>query len=230
VKIDPATLSVDAASFWETASIVPRPIAWTSTLNDDGSANLAPFSFFTGASADPPMCIICVSHHKHSGEPDRRKDRVGEAQLAGPSPSRGARDPLRVPRKKDTWVNIERTGEYVIHVVNDALAEKMNATARVFPYGVDEMAEVGLTKVAAERVAPPRVAEAPVAMECRLERIVEIGRAGTAVIIGEILLWHVQDELVVNGRLDMGRLDAVGRMAGSTYTRTRDRFDMVRPK
>jgi flavin reductase (DIM6/NTAB) family NADH-FMN oxidoreductase RutF len=202
VKIDPATLSVDAAYFWETASIVPRPIAWTSTLNEDGSANLAPFSFFTGASADPPMCIICVSHH------------------AG----------HREHRRKDTWINIERTGEYVIHVVNDALAEKMNATARVFPYGVDEMAEVGLTKVAAERVAPPRVAEAPVAMECRLERIVEIGRAGTAVIIGEILLWHVQDELVVNGRLDMGRLDAVGRMAGSTYTRTRDRFDMVRPK
>jgi len=67
-------------------------------------------------------------------------------------------------------------------------------------------------------------------MECRLERIVEIGSAGTAIIISEILLWHVRDDLLVNGRIDMGKLDAVGRMAGTGYTRTRDRFDMLRPK
>ena len=79
-------------------------------------------------------------------------------------------------------------------------------------------------------MAVPRIAEAPVAMECRLDRIVEVGRGGTAVIIGEILLWHVHDELVVEGRLDLGRLDAIGRMGGPTYARTRDRFDMLRPK
>ena len=79
-------------------------------------------------------------------------------------------------------------------------------------------------------MAVPRIAEAPVAMECRLDRIVEVGRGGTAVIIGEILLWHVHDELVVEGRLDLGRLDAIGRMGGPTYARTRDRFDLVRPE
>jgi flavin reductase (DIM6/NTAB) family NADH-FMN oxidoreductase RutF len=136
----------------------------------------------------------------------------------------------RKRQKKDTWRNIERTGEYVIHVVNDALGAQMNATSREFPYGTDEIAELGLTKVTSERVAPPRIAEAPVAMECRLDRIVEVGRGGTAVIIGEILLWHVRDELVVNGRLDLGRLDAIGRMGGPSYTRTRDRFDLQRPK
>ena len=106
----------------------------------------------------------------------------------------------------------------------------MNATSRDVPYGTDEFAAVGLTKLASEKVAPPRIAEAPVAMECRLDRIIEIGRGGTAVIIGEIVLWHVRDELVVEGRLDLGRLDALGRMGGPTYTRTRDRFDMTRPK
>jgi len=200
VKVDPRTLSPDAAYFWQIATIVPRPIAWTSTLNEDGSANLAPFSFFTGAAADPPLCIICVSRRKQSRA------------------------------KKDTWQNIERTGEYVIHVVPEALAAQMNVTSKDHPHGTDEFVAAGLTKVPAEIVKPPRVGEAPVAMECRLERIVEIGRAGTAIIVSEILLWHVRDDLLVNGRLDVGKLDAVGRMAGSGYVRTRDRFDMVRPK
>jgi flavin reductase (DIM6/NTAB) family NADH-FMN oxidoreductase RutF len=204
MKVDPAMLSPDAAYSWQVATIVPRPIAWTSTLNEDGSANLAPFSFFTGVSSDPPTCLICVSRRKR--QPD------------------GSRPP------KDTWRNIERTGEYVIHVVNDVLGPQMNATSREVPYGTDEFTATGLTKVASDRVAPPRIAEAPVAMECRLERIVEVGRGGTAVIIGEILLWHVRDDLVVEGRLDQGRLDAIGRMGGPGYVRTRDRFDMLRPK
>ena len=102
MKVDPATLSADAAYFWQAATILPRPIAWTATLNEDGSANLAPFSFFTGVSSDPPTCLICVSR--------RRKQPDGD----------------RPP--KDTWRNIERTGEYVIHVVSDALAQQMNAT------------------------------------------------------------------------------------------------------
>jgi flavin reductase (DIM6/NTAB) family NADH-FMN oxidoreductase RutF len=204
MKVDPATLSADAAYYWQAATILPRPIAWTSTLNEDGSANLAPFSFFTGISSDPPTCLICVSRKKK--QPD------------------GTRPP------KDTWRNIARTGEYVIHVVNDALAHQMNATSREFPYGTDEFAAAGVSKAPSERVAPPRIAEAPVAMECRLDRIVEVGRAGTAIIIGEILLWHVQDELLVEGRIDMGRLDAVGRLGGPHYARTRDRFDMTRPK
>ena len=204
MKIDPATLSSGEAYAWQTATILPRPIAWAATLNEDGSANLAPFSYFTGVSSDPPTCLICVSR--------RRKQPDGD----------------RPP--KDTWRNIERSGEFVIHVVSDALGHQMNLTAREFPYGTDEIAEVGLTKVPCDKVAPPRIAEAPVAMECKLERIVEIGRSGTAVIIGEILLWHVHDDLIVNGRIDPHRLDAIGRMGGSSYVRTRDLFDLVRPK
>jgi flavin reductase (DIM6/NTAB) family NADH-FMN oxidoreductase RutF len=204
MKVDARAISSDAAYHWMVATILPRPIAWVSTLNEDGGANLAPFSFFTGASAAPPTCIICVS----------RKTKV------------------EVGAKKDTWANIERTGEYVIHVVPDALAQAMNVSSKEYPHGVDEFALAGVTKAAAELVAPPRVAEAPVAMECRLQKVVEVGTVGeeTAVIIGEILLWHVRDELLVAGRIDSGRLDAIGRMGGAVYARTRDRFDMPRPK
>ena len=201
MRFDPTTVSPSSAYYWLIASIVPRPIAWVSTLNGDGSANLAPFSFFTGITSAPLTCLICVGRHNDG-------------------------------RKKDTWVNIERTREHVIHVVSDALAQPMNATSRAFPYGVDEFAAAGVTKAPSEKVAPPRIAEAPIAMECRLDRIVEVGAPGdeTAVIIGQVLLWHVRDEVLENGRIDMGRLDAIGRMAGAGYVRTRDRFDMVRPK
>jgi flavin reductase (DIM6/NTAB) family NADH-FMN oxidoreductase RutF len=208
VKIDPRAISEGAAYQWMAATIVPRPIAWVSTLNEDGTANLAPFSFFTGVTSDPPTCLICVS----------RKSKV------------------EVGDKKDTWANIERTSEFVINVVTDALALVMNATSKEHAYGTDEFALAAVAKASSELVAPPRVADAPVALECRLHKIVEVGPAGqestegTAVIIGEIVLWHVRDELVVGGRLDFERLDAVGRMGGAVYARTRDRFDMPRPK
>ena len=202
MRIDPAEVSESTAYHWQVATIVPRPIAWTSTLNEDGSANLAPFSFFTGAGSDPPMCLIVVSSREHDGH--------------------------EVP--KDTRRNIERSGEFVVHVVPEALAEAMNLTATDFPYGVDELAAAGLTRLPGERVAVPRIAEAPVAMECRLARIVSPGRGSTVIIIGEILLWHVSDDLIVGGRLDPARLRAIGRMGGSAYTRTRDLFTMARPR
>jgi flavin reductase (DIM6/NTAB) family NADH-FMN oxidoreductase RutF len=201
MKLDPSTVSSDAAYHWLAATIVPRPIAWVSTLNENGTANLAPFSFFTGVTSEPVTCLICVARNKQ-----------GE--------------------KKDTWRNVERTGEYVIHVVPDALGQQMNATSRSLPYGVDEFEVAGVTKAPSDLVAPPRVVESPVAMECRLDRIVPVGPPGddTAIIIGQVLLWHVHDDVLVNGRIDLGRLDAIGRTAGAGYVRTRDRFDMVRPK
>jgi len=204
VKVDPRTISGDAAYYWMVASIVPRPIAWVSTLNEDGTANLAPFSFFTGVGSDPPTCLFCV----------------------------GRKTKVEIGTRKDTWANVERTGEYVIHIVPDALAQRMNLTSKEYPHGVDEFDVAGVTKAPSERVAPPRVAEAPVAMECRLQKIVPVGEPGddTAVIIGEILFWHVHDEIVTGGRIDAAKLDAVGRMGGALYARTRDRFEMPRPK
>jgi flavin reductase (DIM6/NTAB) family NADH-FMN oxidoreductase RutF len=202
MKIDPAALSEDAAYFWQIATIVPRPIAWVTTRNEDGSTNLAPFSFFTGICSDPPLCLICVS----------RRERDGQDVV------------------KDTRRNIERTGEYVIHVVTDALVGRMNQTSGDYAYGVDELALVGVTPLPADRVQVPRIAESPVAMECRLHQLHEVGRSGTAIIVGEILLWHVSDDVLTGGRVDFGKLDAIGRMGGAHYARTRDRFELRRPK
>jgi flavin reductase (DIM6/NTAB) family NADH-FMN oxidoreductase RutF len=108
----------------------------------------------------------------------------------------------------------------------------MNLTSKEYPHGFDEFAVAGMTKAPSERVAPPRILEAPVAMECRLLQLHEVGEPGdgTAVIIGEILLFHARDEVLTEGRIDPGKLDAIGRMGGAGYTRTRDRFDMLRPK
>jgi len=179
LEFDPAVIDARQVYRLLTGAVVPRPIGWASTVDAKGRTNLAPFSFFTGVSSDPPTCLICVARKRK--EPD------------------GTRPP------KDTWRNIERTREFVVHVVNAALGDPMNATARDLPYGMDEIAHVGLTKLACDKVAVPRIAEAPIAMECKLERIVEVGRTGTAVIIGEIVLWHVSDDLLVDGRIDPHR-------------------------
>jgi len=198
MKVDPQTISEDAAYFWLIGTVVPRPIAWVTTLNEDGSTNLAPFSFFMGLGGDPPMLAISVSR--------------------------------RHGRPKDTWRNVARTGELVVNLATEELAAAMNATSAELDYGVDELALAQLTRVPSERVAPPRVAESPVSMECRLDRLIEVGRGPNALIIAEVLLWHVRDELVVNGRLDPHALHAIGRMGGATYTRTRDLFEMKRPR
>jgi flavin reductase (DIM6/NTAB) family NADH-FMN oxidoreductase RutF len=201
VKIDPAAISADAAYFWQIATIVPRPIAWVSTVNEDGSHNLAPFSFFMGVGAEPPMLAISIGGHARNG----------------------------VEEPKDTWRNIARTGELVVNIATEELAAHMNASSAEVAYGVDEFVLAGVTKLASERVAPPRVAESPVSMECRLERLLELGRGRDALVIAEILLWHVHDDLLVNGRLDQHRLHTIGRMGGALYTRTRDLFEMKRP-
>jgi flavin reductase (DIM6/NTAB) family NADH-FMN oxidoreductase RutF len=144
----------------------------------------------------------------------------------------GRKGRVEVGQKKDTWANVERAGEYVIHIVPDALAQAMNLTSKEYPHGFDEFAVAGMTKAGSERVAPPRIAEAPIAMECRLLRIVEVGEPddSTAVVIGEVLYWHVRDEILTGGRIDAGKLDAVARMGGALYARTRDRFELPRPK
>ena len=203
MKVDPSAISHDAAYFWQIATIVPRPIAWVSTLNEDGSANLAPFSFFMGVGADPPMIALSIGTRE--------------------------RDGVEVP--KDSWRNIARTGELVVSLATEELAAAMNASSAEVPYGVDEFGLAGVTKAPSERVAPPRVAESPVAMECKLERILELGRGPSpaSLIIAEILLWHVRDEVVVNGRIDPRLLHTVGRLGGAFYTRTRDLFEMKRP-
>lgn len=181
--------------------IVPRPIAFVSSLSPAGVRNLAPFSFFTAISANPP--VVCFS------------------------PMIRSSDGLR----KDTLCNIEATGEFVVHVVSEEFAAQMNAASAEFPPEVDEFEVSGLTPVPSDVVKPPRVAEAKIAMECKLHQIVHVSPKplGGSLVMGEVLRFHVADHLFNDYKIDPGLLHAIGRMGGPSYVRTTDRFEMPRP-
>jgi flavin reductase (DIM6/NTAB) family NADH-FMN oxidoreductase RutF len=182
------------------STVVPRPIAWVTTQDVDGTVNAAPFSFFNAVSGNPPVIAFGI----------------------------GGRGPGDV---KDTGGNIRRTGQFVVNLVSNALAEQMNITAIDFDKEVNELAEAGLTTAPSSRVKPPRIAESPVSFECERLVIVEVG-VDRAVILGKVLAIHVADEFVldpVKCYIDTPKLDLVGRMHGrGWYARTSDRFDMPR--
>ncbi len=182
-------------------AIVPRPIAFVSSLDANGARNLAPFSFFTAISANPPA--ICFSPMVRGGDGMR----------------------------KDTLHNIEATREFVVNVVSEDFAREMNLTAAEFPPDVDEFIVSGLTPLASDLVRPPRVKEARIGMECRLLQVVHVSPKplGGSLVIGEVLRFHVADELFEDYRIDPALLRPIGRMAGATYTRCTDRFELPRP-
>ena len=131
---------------------------------------------------------------------------------------------------KDTVRNISACPEFVIHIVNAAMAERMNVCAVEFPRGVDEMKEAGFTAVPAARVRAPRIREAPAAFECRLVQIIDLGRRPYHLVIGEVLYYHFDDGLVDEAfHVDVGRVNPIARLAGNGgYTRITDRFEMPR--
>jgi len=206
LTVDPAAHSPRDIYKLMTGLIVPRPIALVSTVNATGQANLAPFSFFCGVGSAPPTLLFCPALR---------------AQGAGEPASR-----------KDTLDNVEATGEFVVNVVSEAIAAAANIAAAEVPPEVDEFALAGLTPLPSEAVRPPRVAESPAQMECRLLQVIYTSRqpSGGVIVLGEIVRFHVRADLVDNFRVDPAGLDAVGRMAGNTYARTGDRFELVRPK
>jgi len=188
-----------------TGMIVPRPVALISTMDKQGVANLAPFSFFCGVGSNPPTVLFCPSLR--------------------PGATAGTVEP------KDTLRNVEETGEFVINVVSDVISAATNASSAEVPPEVDEFVLSGLTPVASVVVRPPRVAESPAQMECKLHQIIYTGHGpGSGVIVlGEVVRFHLREDLVEDFRVDPAGLDAVGRMAGNTWVRTRDRFELIRP-
>ncbi len=187
-------------------AVVPRPIAFVSTVDAKGVRNLAPFSFFTVASANPPVVCFCP--------------------MVRPS---GARN---LAPTKDTLRNIIDTREFVLNIVSEEFGEKMNATSADLPPEVDEFEVSGLTPVPSELITPPRVGESAVQMECRLEQVVHVSTEplGGSLVLGQVLRFHIRESMLNNFRIDPDQLHAIGRMAGATYCRTRDRFEMERPK
>jgi flavin reductase (DIM6/NTAB) family NADH-FMN oxidoreductase RutF len=183
-------------------AVGPRPIAWVSTLNQ-GQLNLAPFSFFNALSAKPPLLGFCPSLRQVDGR----------------------------SAPKDTLRNIRESGEFVVNVVTFALAEAMNLTSGEYEPSVDEFALAKLTTRPSQVVRPPQVAESPVSFECKLNRIIDFSpeSPGSSLVIGEIVCVHLEESVLKEGRLDAESLDLIGRMGGTQYSRTTQRFDMKRP-
>ncbi|WP_458097347.1 flavin reductase family protein [Roseomonas sp. WA12] len=186
------------------STIVPRPIAWMVTQDLQGRTNAAPFSFFNVFSNDPVVVGIGVGARGMGGE---------------------ERDEF-----KDTMANIEAVGEFTVCMVSEELADAMNVTGADFPPGVDEIAQAGLTTAPSARIRVPRIAESPVALECRVFQIVPIGTH--RLVLGEVLAVHVRDDCMLDAArlyVDTPKLGLVGRMhGGGWYSRTTDRFDMPR--
>lgn len=197
MKLDPADLSRRDKYFLLTTCVVPRPIAWVSTVAPDGTPNLAPYSFFGGVCTDPPTVMVSVG---------RRKG-----------------------QHKDTAANLLANGEGVIHIVTAPLAEQMVKTSGEYAAHVDELAHVGLTGGASERVAPARVAEAAIAMEARVIHHREVGNGPVDLFLMEIVLVHLADEVLTDGLPDPRRLQAVGRLGKQAYANTADPYELPRP-
>jgi flavin reductase (DIM6/NTAB) family NADH-FMN oxidoreductase RutF len=182
-------------------SIVPRPIAFVSSQSQDQINNLAPYSFFTGISANPPVIGFSPMKVKSDG-------------------------------RRDTKNNIKDTKEFVINIVSHVFVEQMNMTSANVPPEVDEFELANLTPITSDLVAPPRLKEAKVSMECRLLQIVEISDKilGGAFVIGEVVRFHVCDDIINDYKIDPDQLKPIGRMGGMEYTHTKDRFTLERPK
>jgi len=196
-----------------TGIIIPRPVALVSTVDSNGVANLAPFSFFTGVGSNPPTVLFCPVVRSRSTAADAQPD-------------------LRPDLRKDTLRNVEETREFVVNVVSEAIAAAANATAAEVPPEVDEFVLSGLTPLASQVVRPARVAESPAQMECRVLQVIYTSRepGGGVIVLGEIVRFHVRKNLLEDFRVDPAGLDAVGRMAGNTWARTRDRIELIRPE
>lgn len=197
-KVDPATLDFRGTYRLLVGSIVPRPIAWVTTVDPDtGLVNLAPFSAYCLVSVVPPMVAFSVGRE------------------------RGV--------TKDTLRNVQATGEFVVNVATADLATAVSISAQDLPAEVSEVELAGLTTSPSELLKVPRVAESPVQMECRLHSILEFGSVPQRLVVGEVVQWHVRDDLYSNGKIDMERLDALGRMAGNVFCRTDHQFTAARP-
>jgi flavin reductase (DIM6/NTAB) family NADH-FMN oxidoreductase RutF len=199
IEIDTDGLSHQAANGLLSSLVVPRPIAWVSTLGSDGIANLAPHSFFNVVSTAPPV-VMFSSGHTSRHNPEGRKDTVR---------------------------NIEATGEFVVNFVSDDLLEAMNATSAEVPASVDEFTLAGLAKAPSRHIKPPRVATAKAALECRLRQILPM--AGHSIVFGDVVAIILHEDVYVGERVDPARLRPVGRLGGTLYTELGNIRSVKRP-
>ncbi|MFT6370337.1 MAG: flavin reductase (DIM6/NTAB) family NADH-FMN oxidoreductase RutF [Maribacter sp.] len=191
--ISPSDISQPELHAYLLSAVAPRPICFASTVDKDGNVNLSPFSFFNVFSSNPPMLIF--------------------------SPARSGRD----GSMKHTHQNVLEVPEVVINIVNYPMVEQMSLSSTAYDKGVNEFEKAGFTQVKSDVVTPPRVGEAPVAMECTVTQVIPLSDAPGAgnLILAKVERMHIQEEyLAADGQLDTQKLDLVGRMGGSWYTRS----------
>jgi flavin reductase (DIM6/NTAB) family NADH-FMN oxidoreductase RutF len=200
--IDPRDTTVQQFHSYLLGAVTPRPIAFVSTIDKEGKVNLSPFSFFNCFGANPPILVF--------------------------SPSRRVRDNTT----KHSYENVKEVPEAVVHIVNYDLVQQMSLASTEYPKGVNEFVKAGLTEVPSTKVRPPRVKECPVAMECKVIQIIETGTGPGAgnLIICEVLLMHVSESVLVDGKIDPFKLDAVSRLGGDYYARINSPVVFTVPK
>jgi len=192
LTIDPGQMDHKDLHQFILGTVAPRPVAFVSTLDEQGRDNLAPYSFFNAFSSNPPIVVFSSNR-------------------------RGSNNTT-----KDTLENIRRSGECVINAVNYAIVRQMAVASVDFPLEVSEFEKTGLTPIASELVAPPRVAESPAHMECKVKDIITLGQGGGAghLIICEIVRMHVAKEVLTDrNRIDPHKMDLMGRMGRAYYVR-----------
>jgi flavin reductase (DIM6/NTAB) family NADH-FMN oxidoreductase RutF len=192
MKIDPKNTPVPKLHGYLLGAVGPRPIAFASTIDADGQANLSPFSFFNVFSANPPIAIF--------------------------SPARRGRDNTT----KHTYENVKAVPEVVINIVNHDIVEQMSLSSTEYPKGTDEFVKAGLTPVDSECIRPKRVKESPVQLECKVKEVIELGDQGGAgnLVVCEVILMHINDAVLdSDGKIDQTKIDLVGRMGGNYYVR-----------
>ncbi|UPJ53660.1 flavin reductase family protein [Bradyrhizobium sp. 200] len=187
MQIDPAYLDPETAYRLITGVVVPRPIAWVTSLSGSGVLNLAPFSAFTFVSPKPPMLAISVG----------RKGGI----------------------YKDTAQNILNNEEYVVHIADSSLMTAVHESSTEHPPDVSEVEELRLSTLPGERIKVPRLAAAPIAMECRFRQCLEFGETRSRLIVGEVLVFHIRDGLLQNGKIETEALDPICRIAGPRYAK-----------
>lgn len=200
ISIDFETISPTERYQFLTSVVVPRPIAWVTTLDNTGSVNAAPFSFFNVFGSNPAIVALGIGH-RSDGNP------------------------------KDTVLNIQENGQFVINMVTEKLAQQMVQTSFEYARGSSELEAVGLTTTPSFRVQPPRIAESPVHLECELYAIHEIG--GNRLILGTVVHAAIDDPFIdlQSGHVMTDQLHPVGRMQGPAgYTKTNSYFEILRPK
>lgn len=199
LEIDPASLDPRDAYRLFASVVVPRPIAWVSTVGSDGTRNVAPFSFFNAVGGNPPTVMFSVG------------SRSGQA--------------------KDTLRNARETGEFVVHIVDEAIAERMNRTSGEWSYDVDEFEQAELATLPSRVVAPERIAEAAIAMEGKVTQIIPVEGTQYTMVVGRIVRYHVRSDLLrESGLVDAPRLRPVARLGGDEYATIGGVFEMLRPR